>query len=78
MGLHNLPSIDPFNDIAPVMDTAGYRISLPGSVFDMSNEEKSVGYSREEESDDNDEYWEHPDNHKRGASDIFDKFDDEN
>ena len=44
-------------------DTAGFTISLPSSAFGLSNEEKSVGYSREEKPDDDDDeeddgHWE--------------------
>ena len=64
-------------------DTAGFTISLRSSAFGLSNEEKSVGYSREETPDDDDneeddEHWESVDFQGRGAFDIFDDFDDEN
>ena len=83
LGLNKLPSIDPFDEIAPMTDTAGFTISLPSSAFGLSNEEKSVGYSREETPDDDDdeeddEHWESVDFQDRGAFDIFDYFDDEN
>ena len=51
-GLNKLSSIDPFDDIAPMTDNAGFTISLPSSAFGLSNEEKSVGYSREKTPDD--------------------------
>ena len=62
-GLNKLSSIDPFDDIAPMTDNAGFIISLPSSAFGLSNEEKSVGYSREKTPDDDvdkedDEHWE--------------------
>ena len=83
LGLNKLPLIDPFDDIAPMTDTAGFTISLRSSAFGLSNEEKSVGYSREETPDDDDneeddEHWESVDFQGRGAFDIFDDFDDEN
>ena len=63
-------------------DTAGFTISLSSSAFGLSNEEKSVGYSRKETPDDddkeNDEHWESVDFQDRGAFDIFDDFDDKN
>ena len=64
-------------------DTAGFIISLPSSAFELSNEEKSVGYSREETPDDDedeedDEQWEIVDFQDRGAFDIFHDFDDKN
>ena len=83
LGLNKLPLIDPFDDIAPMTDTAGFTISLRSSTFGLLNEEKSVGYSREETSDDDDneeddKHWESVDLQDRGAFDIFDDFDDEN
>ena len=77
-GLNKLPSIDLFDDIAPMIDTAGFTISLPSSAFGLSNEEKSVGCSREETPDDDDdeeydEHWESVDFQDRGAFDIFDE-----
>ena len=83
LGLNKLPSIDPFDDIAPVTDTAGFTISLPSSAFGLSNEEKSVGYSKKETPDgddekENDEHWESVDFQDHGAFDIFNGFDDEN
>ena len=64
-------------------DTAGFTISLPSSAFGLSNEEKSVGYSKEETPDgddekENDEHWESVDFQDHGAFDIFNGFDDEN
>ena len=64
-------------------DTAGFTISLPSSAFGLSNEEKSVGYCREETLDDDDdeedsEHWERADFQDRGAFDIFNDFDDKN
>ena len=44
-------------------DTAGFTLSLPSSTFELSNEKKRDGYSREERPDDDnheeeDERWE--------------------
>ena len=49
----------------------------------LSNEKRSVGYSREETPDDGDDeednkHWESVDFQDRGAFDIFGDFDDEN
>ena len=83
LGLNKLPSIDLFDNIAPMTDTAGFTISLPSSAFGLSYEEKSVGNSREETPDDDDdeeddEQWESVDFQDRGSFDIFDDFDDKN
>ena len=79
LGLSNLPSIDSFQEIAPMKDVVAYTIPVPGSAFAMSTAEKSIGYSRQHDSDDDDEegYWENPDFEDRGAFNIFDEFDDE-
>ena len=79
LGLSNLPSIDPFEEIAPMKDVAAYTVPVPDSAFAMSTTEKSIGYSRQHDSDDDDEeeYWENPDFEDRGAFNIFDEFDDE-
>ena len=63
LGLNKLLSIDPFDHIAPMTETAGFTISLASSAFGLSNEEKSVEYCREESLDDDDdeeddEHWE--------------------
>ena len=83
LGLKKLPSIDLFNDIAPMTDTAGFTISPPSSAFGLLNEEKSAGYSIEETPDgdngeEDDKHWESVDFQDHGAFDIFDDFDDEN
>ena len=80
--LNKFPSVDPFDDIAPMTVTAGFTMPLPSSAFGLSNEEKSVGYCREETTDDDDdekddEHWESVGFQDRGAFDIFDDFDDE-
>ena len=60
-------------------DVAAYTVPVPSSAFAMSTAEKSIGYSRQHGSDDDDEeeYWENPDFEDRDAFNIFDEFDDE-
>ena len=79
LGLSNLPSIDPFEEIAPMKGVATYTVPVPSSAFAMSTAEKSIGYSRQHDSDDDDEeeYWENPEFEDWGAFNIFDEFDDE-
>ena len=79
LGLSNLPSIDPFEEIAPMKDVAAYTVPVPSSAFAMSTAERNIGYSRQHDSDDDDEeeYWENPDFEDRDAFNIFDEFDDE-
>ena len=53
MGLNSLPSIDAFSDIAPMMVELN-ESSLPfhnHAICDLSPELKSIGYSREDVSD---------------------------
>ena len=38
LGLNKFPSIDPFDDIAPMTDTAGFTIFLPSFAFGLSSE----------------------------------------
>ena len=38
LGLNKSPSVDPFDDIAPMTDMAGFTVSLPNSDFGLSNE----------------------------------------
>lgn len=61
-----------------MIDTVFYKMFLPGCAFDLTNQEKSIDYSTEESEIDDGKYWGHPDDHKRGAFDIFDNFDDKN
>lgn len=82
LGLSNLPFIDPFEEISPMKDATAYEVPIPISAFAMSSEEKSIGYSRQNDSDDDDEeeYWENPDFENfedRGAFNFFDEFNDE-
>ena len=79
LGLSNFPSIDPFEEIAPMKDVAAYTVPVPSSAFAMSTAEKSIRYSRHYDSDDDDEEenWENPDFEDRGVFNIFDEFDDE-
>ena len=79
LGLSNLLSIDLFKEIAPIKDVAAYTVPVPSSAFAMSTAEKSIGYSRQFDSDDGDEeeYWENPDFEDQGAFNIFDEFDNE-
>ena len=83
LGLNKLPSIDPIDDIAPMTHTVGFAISLPSSTFGLSNEKKSIGYSRKETPDDDDdeeddEHWESVGFQGGSAFYIFIDFDDEN
>ena len=38
VGLNKSPSVDPFDDIAPMADMASFTISLLSSAFELSNE----------------------------------------
>ena len=58
LGLNSLPSIDPFNDIAPMMVESNESPPLHNhAICDLSPETKSIGYSRDDESSDEEEIW---------------------
>ena len=46
-------------------------------AYVLTDQEKSIGYLREDSGDPDDEYWE-LENYEQGVFDIFDEFDDEN
>lgn len=46
-------------------------------AYVLTDQEKSIGYLREDSGDHDDEYWE-LENYEQGVFDIFDEFDDEN
>ena len=78
LGLSKLPSIDPFQEIAPMMEV---NVCEPDHrlICNLSEEEKAVGYSRANETDDEDdmECWVPSVKEDRGAFKIFEDFDDE-
>jgi len=77
LGLNSLPSIDPFHDIAPMMAELNESPSLHNhAICDLSPETKSIGYSRDDESSDEEEVWGPADD--RNIFDFLDEFDDEN
>ena len=53
LGLSELPSIDPFQDIAPMMEI---NVSEPDfrSICNLTPEARAIGYSRNDEIDDDD------------------------
>ena len=77
LGLRKLPSIDPFHEIAPMMEI---NVCEPDHrlICDLT-EEIAIGCSRANETDDEDdmECWVPPVEEDRGALNIFDEFDDE-
>ena len=84
LGLDALPTIDPFNDIVPMMvETAENSTFHTDSICNLTPESKSIGYSRQddeadsgEESDGDDDVWGPPDD-DRNIFDLIDDFDDE-
>ena len=84
MGLSKLQTIDPFDDLDPLMETSTNLEPDFQVVCSLTEEEIGIGYSKldnvegEEESVEADDYeWESR-NETRGAFSIFDDFDDEN
>jgi len=77
LGLNSLPSIDPFNDIAPMMIELNESPPLHNhAICDLSPETKSIGYSRDDEISDEEEVWGPAED--RNIFDVIDGFDDEN
>ena len=78
MDLDSLPSIDPYSDIAPMM--AELNDSCPPfhnhAICDLSPKLKSIGYSRKDVSDEEEEVWGPADD--RNIFDVIDEFDHEN
>ena len=58
MGSQNLPPLDPFADIDPMLEDTEVDCNLPG-VRALNEEEIGIGYYREEvsSSDDSDPEW---------------------
>ena len=76
LGLHALPSIDPFNDIAPMMVESNENPVLHTySICDLTSEFKSIGYSRDDDLSDEEEVWGPEDD--GNIFEVFDEFDDE-
>ena len=54
LGLSNLPSIDPFEEISPMKDATAYEVPIPISAFAMCSEVKSIEYSSRQNGSDDD------------------------
>ena len=76
LGLDSLPSIDPFHDIAPRTSDQSRSPPIPShAVYDLSPEVKSIGYSRDVESSDEEEVWGPVDD--QNIFNVLDEFEDE-
>ena len=76
LGLDSLPSIDPFHDIAPKIAKSNGSPPIPNSaVYDLSPEVKSIGYSRDAKSSNEEEFWGLGDN--QNIFNVLEEFDDE-
>ena len=76
LDLDSLPAIDPVHDIAPMIaDPSGIPPIPIHAVYDLSPEVKSIGYSRDAESSDEEEVWSPEDD--RNIFNVLDKFEDD-
>ena len=76
LGLDSLPSIGPFSDIAPLIEIPNGSPPIPNqAVYDVSSEVKSVAYSRDAESSNEEEVWGPADD--QNIFNVLDEFDDE-
>ena len=79
LGLQNLPSIDPFDDIDPmlnpIVDIADQNNQVIKAVANLTVDELTLVVSNEPTSDNDsdDSDWEDPANEERGAFDIFEE-----
>ena len=75
--MNNLPTVDPFSDIDPMLDDPRSDGQNLDALCGMSQEEISMAYLREQNEDDSDEKW----NMGPGACDVIlemqDGFDNE-
>ena len=77
LGLRTLPSVDPFSDIDPMLDDPRSDGQSLDALCDMSQEEISVAYLREQNEDDSDGEWEMGHGAFDAICEIQDEFDDE-
>ena len=81
LGLNTLPSIDPFDDIAPMMaEPVECPVIHNVAICNLTPEVKSIEYSRDDgedgEESDNEDVW-GPPGDNRNIFDIINDFDDE-
>ena len=81
LGLNALPSIDPFNDIAPMMVEPNENPVLHNpAICNLTPEFKSIGYSKDDDDDgdesDEEDVWGPPDD-DGNIFDLVNDFDDE-
>ena len=80
LGLENLPSIDPFEEIDPMVDSSASIIDRDNqqlmAVANLNADELSIlnpSNSKEVASSDDESEWEDPEQKERGAFDLFDE-----
>jgi hypothetical protein len=80
LGLENLPSIDPFEEIDPMVDSSASIIDRDNqqltAVANLNADELSIlnpSNSKEVASSDDDSDWEDPEQEERSAFDLFDE-----
>ena len=76
LGLNQLPSLDPFIDIDPMLEEMNVEPNLP-SVSNLSDEQRAIAYSREEMEEESEWEDEEAERVEKDAFSIFKDFDDE-
>ena len=79
--MERLPSLDPFQDIGPMAEENEIINSNLTAVYNLTEEEPYIGYTKESDPSSNDdaEEWEKEgENEPRGTFHLFEEFDDEN
>jgi len=75
LGLKELPTLDPFSDIDPIIDDDSTVETNLNAICSLAPDEIEGYQRRDEEDDDSDsDEWESP---ERNAFDVFEYFDDE-
>ena len=77
LGLKNLPTVDPFSDIDPMLDDPKSNGQNLDALCGTSQEEHSVAYLREQNEDDSDGKWEMSCGAFDGIREMQGEFDDE-
>ena len=77
LGLKELPTLDPFSDIDPIIDDDSTVETNLNAICSLAPDEIEGYQRRDEEDDDSDsDEWESPES-PRNAFDVFENFDDE-
>jgi hypothetical protein len=80
LGLINLPSIDPFDDMDAMVESPSMDDGMLQSICKLTLDELSISYTRTDDdssNNDDDSDWESNEHEERGAFDFLREFVDE-